>query len=156
MTPGNDQTFLSLSVALTGFSQFDLQGTGMCEQYFRTARENAAAILEELLYTFKKVEEQSGGDPEKLEQGLRHSIMADPKFGPLARNIIKMWYLGSWYELPGDWRAAYGESPGDVTFVISSEAYLQGLAWKAMQAHPMGGKETGFGTWAHPPIETRR
>lgn len=146
--------FYKLSAALTGFSEFDLQGAGVGQLYFQTVSQIVGeATLAELLLAFKAIESESGGDPAKIEQGLRVGILSDPKLGPIARNIIKMWYLGSWYELPSDWREVYGKSPQDLTFVVSSQAYLSGLVWKAMQAHPMGGNQQGFGAWAEPPPE---
>ncbi|NNH33825.1 hypothetical protein C9413_32005, partial [Rhizobium sp. SEMIA 4085] len=35
--------------------------------------------------------------------------------------------------------------------VVSPDAYIEGLLWKAIGAHPAGAKGPGFGSWAFPP-----
>ena len=78
-------------------------------------------------------------------------VMDDPDLGPLARNVIALWYLGQWNALPNDWRNRHGASPRDVPRVISADAYAAGLVWTAAGAHPMGAKPPGYGSWANPP-----
>jgi hypothetical protein len=69
----------------------------------------------------------------------------------MARNIIKMWYTGNWAQLPQAWRNQHGAGARDVDHVISSQAYQEGLVWRAIGTHPQGAKQPGFGTWALPP-----
>lgn len=65
----------------------------------------------------------------------------------ICQSIVLVWYLGSWY------KPAYQNSGvlGAVVQVVSSEAYTNGLAWKAAQAHPMGYSTFTFGYWSQPP-----
>lgn len=148
--PMND--FLALSSALTGFRVFDLRGTGQTEAYLSTVTEVVGKeIVSDLLAAWRKAAGEAGGDDAALERGVRLAILSDPKLGPVSRSLIKMWYVGTWYELPADWREAYGESEKDRTFVVSPEAYTEGLLWPAVGANPSGAKPLGYGMWALPP-----
>ena len=57
----------------------------------------------------------------------------------LAQTLVKLWYLGIWY------------GANNSAEVISANAYIGGLTWKAAQAHPMGYSEFMFGYWNQPP-----
>jgi len=74
----------------------------------------------------------------------------DTKF--LARSIVLLWYLGSWYE-PDDLKA--NASPGTrhaiSSEVVSAKAYTQGLVWEIAGAHPMGYSNLQFGYWSRDP-----
>jgi hypothetical protein len=74
----------------------------------------------------------------------------DSKF--LARSIVLLWYLGSWYK-PEDLKS--NATPGTRTFipsqVVSAKAYTQGLVWQVIQAHPMGYSNLQFGYWSRDP-----
>ena len=83
--------FLDFSVAVTGFSRFDLLGTGQSSLYFDTIRGVIGSeIFGELLQTFH-------------DHGL-DQILESGKLAPIARNIIKLWYMATWEELPPEWR----------------------------------------------------
>jgi hypothetical protein len=133
--------FADLSARLTGFSTAELAGTGMVETYFDTLVDVVGDdIASELL-----------GAADRHSGHNMHDLLAHDRFGPLCRNIIVMWYLGQWDQLPADWRGAYGASTGDTSRVISAEAYREGLVWPTMGSHPQGAKQPGFGSWALPP-----
>jgi hypothetical protein len=143
--------FLAASAALTGFSEIELVRTGMAIEYWNTlVRIVGITIAGEFLSAFASAFEQAQDDPQ-LPDTLDQQILQDPKFGPLARNVISLWYLGQWNALPRTWADAYGGSPADTTQVVSSQAYIQGLVWGAFGGHPQGAKPTGFGSWAEPP-----
>jgi len=72
---------------------------------------------------------------------------------PVAKNIIVLWYSGKWYQLPNSWRTVHGAHASDTTHVVSANAYLTGLIWKVVDAHPPGGAMQGFGAWSLPPKE---
>jgi hypothetical protein len=82
---------------------------------------------------------------------LRRHIFGDAKPGPSARNIIELRYVGTWYQLPTAWSEAFGPTQNDVTFVVSPAAYVEGLLWTAIGAHPSGSKGQRFCEWADPP-----
>jgi hypothetical protein len=86
------------------------------------------------------------GDDTQLEKLVRH----DKRHGPVARNVVMMWYLGAWLQLPAEWRASHGATSYDIDHVISAAAYRESLVWPAAGTHPMGAKAPGFGTWAEP------
>jgi hypothetical protein len=71
----------------------------------------------------------------------------------LARSIVLLWYLGSWYK-PGDLKAK-SATPGNRAFipsvVVSPKAYTQGLVWQIVGAHPMGYSNLQFGYWSRDP-----
>jgi hypothetical protein len=74
----------------------------------------------------------------------------DAKF--LARSIVLLWYLGSWYE-PDDLKK--NATPGTRALVgsqvVSANGYTQGLVWQIAQAHPMGYSNLQFGYWSRNP-----
>ncbi|MGY3692191.1 hypothetical protein ACVIGA_002271 [Bradyrhizobium sp. USDA 3240] len=74
----------------------------------------------------------------------------DIKF--LARSIVLLWYLGSWYE-PKDLRAQAATAKPDrvSSEVVSPKAYTQGLVWQIAGAHPMGYSNLQFGYWSRNP-----
>jgi hypothetical protein len=178
MTQGtNDEEklreFVKFSAAATGFSEFDLWGTGQAEAYYKTA-----------------VDEEG---PDAIQR----VTASDPAVGPadpVVKSIIKLWYVGVWYgpELAGRTDVAAWTAPGrsgakpavpddsqpegsqppqaasgrhqagegradgrdgrTPPFVVSPDAYTEGLLWRAIGAHPSGAKAPGYGSWASPPV----
>jgi hypothetical protein len=146
------QSFLQLSSTITGFSEFRLRGTGEAESYFATVRSVAGDnAVEELLVRYRRITEDAGDDLERHHRSLRAQILSDEWLGPIARNIIKLWFVGTWYQLPTAWRDSFGTAEQDVTFVVSPAAYTEGLLWPTIGANPPGVKGPGYGTWAEPP-----
>ncbi|MFD0200676.1 MULTISPECIES: hypothetical protein [Saccharothrix] len=163
--------FVKFSATVTGFSEFDLWGTGQAEAYYET------------------VVNQEGKD------AIQKAISSDPvgvRPDPLVQSIIKLWYVGVWYgpeltgradvaawtapgrsgakpavpddsqpEDSGPWQAVPGPQAGDngahagdgrkPLFVVSPDAYTEGLLWRAIGAHPSGAKAPGYGSWVNPP-----
>jgi hypothetical protein len=135
--------FLDLSIALTGFSKLHLIGTGVGTEYLETVEKIVPGeIIDQLLHAHAG----PGGDTE-----LSAALLDDATLGPVARNIIVLWYTGTWIPLPEDWCESVGRSAADVAHVVSSEAYLAGLQWRTIGAHPPGGLPPGFASWACPP-----
>lgn len=144
--------FLALSAALTGFSVFRLEGTGQTDAYLTTIGDIVGeATVDALVSVHRGLVDATGGDEAELQRGLRRELLSDAKLGPVARNLVKLWYVGTWYELPAAWRDTFGPSLRDRTFVVSPEAYTEGLLWPAVGANPAGSKPFGYGTWAKPP-----
>jgi len=148
--------FLALSATLTGFSVFRLEGTGQTDAYLGALTDIVGeATVDALAAVHRRVVDAAGGDEARLERGLRRELLSDTKLGPVARNLIRLWYVGTWHELPAAWREAFGAGTRDRTFVVSPEAYTEGLLWPAVGANPAGAKPFGYGMWAKPPrIET--
>lgn len=149
--------FLDFSVVLTGFSRFHLQGTGQASLYFSTIRDIIGQdMFGEILQTFHRLdlEAQNKNDESILTNKLRYEIFGSEKLGPIARNIIKLWYVATWYELPKDWRDVFGIKENDKTFIPSPQAYPEGLLWPTIGVNPPGAKAPGYATWSEPPSVT--
>ncbi|SIO57743.1 hypothetical protein SAMN05444166_5477 [Singulisphaera sp. GP187] len=143
------ERFLAFSAEVTAFTEFELRGTGQAEAYL-TAVEGVigGVLLGELLDAYERVPR---GSKDKRVSGLRREIFGDEKLGPIARNIIKLWYIGIWYELPHAWTEAFGAIEKNVLFMVSASAYTEGLLWVAIGANPPGAKGPGYGSWVGPP-----
>lgn len=145
------QLFLSLSVDLTAFSKTELQGTGYADSYFKTTQNIVGdEMLAEVLQTYDTLA-KSARDYEERKKLIRAQLLSSPKLGPIVRNIIKLWYVSTWFELPPTWRDQYGTPANDGTFVVSAWAYPEGLLWATTGSHPPGAKAPGYATWAAPP-----
>jgi hypothetical protein len=164
--------FVKFSADVTGFSEFDLWGTGQAEAYYRT------------------VVDQEGLDA--LRKAMASGPAAVPG-DPVVNSIIKLWYVGVWYgpEMVGRMDVAAWTAPGrsgakpavpddsrpessrllamsgqpriggdpahggdgrEPLFVVSPDAYTEGLLWRAVGAHPSGAKAPGYGSWVNPPV----
>jgi hypothetical protein len=159
--PDVTQRFLAFSAEVTAFTEFDLRGTGQAESYLSTViRVVGEEPLTELLDAYERtvratpggLARQPNGDRSARARALSAEIFSSDKLGPIARNIIKLWYAGVWYELPSEWAENYGVREGDGTFTASPEAYPEALLWVAIGANPPGAKAPGYGSWAHPPV----
>lgn len=138
------ETFVNLSVILTGFSKTTLQPTHdtlkLSEEYFNTLKKEIPANDLDLLSKAVQPLMENNKDIDLL--AFQKQIMDDQQLGPIAKNIIQMWYVGIWYYIP--FQSGNG-------YIISDKAYTHGLVWTAMQAHPMGYSEENFGYWDEAP-----
>lgn len=140
--------FVDVSVVLTGFGRVQLVGTGLTDTYLHALDAVLPdGVLDELLDAVGQLPADAKADS---DAGVE-PILADPKLGPIARNVILMWFCGTWTALPDAWRTAYGASPLDTDHVVSAEAYQGGLQWAAAGAHPAGALQQGFGAWSVAP-----
>lgn len=151
--PDAVRDFLWLSEVLTGYSQVDLLATGMVNTYYDQLLEVIGAReAGKLLGAARRVEADHPGGGDAFLAAFRKEILDDARFGPVARNVIVMWYLAQWWQLPRRWRNDYGATSFDYDRVISAEAYREGLVWPTAGAHPMGAKMPGYGSWEFPPL----
>ncbi|MDC9812078.1 hypothetical protein [Rhizobium binxianense] len=143
------EAFLGLSGELTAFSHFDLLGTGLADRYLATLDKVVGGeIVDALLAAFSALPPAEG---EARIQAVRTTILGNELLGEVARALIKLWYSGTWFELSSAWTERFGPRAANITFVVSPDAYVEGLLWKAIGAHPAGAKGPGFGSWAFPP-----
>ena len=149
VTHSHAELFLSLSVALTGYDRAELQGTGLVDTYRRIVLSTVGeAAFGDLLTAWHEMLHL----PAKKQHGaLKKLLTENPYLGPVAQNLGYLWYTGSWQQLPWGWRNAHGANAADATRVVSKEAYVEGLVWRAMGTHPPGAKQPGFGSWAMKP-----
>lgn len=147
MTQPSVTDFLDLSSKLTCFTVFELYGTGQPAAYLSAVEKVVGAtLLNDLLEEWSAIR-LLGNPPAEL----RKRIMGDERFGPVARNILKLWYSGIWYELPLEWMERFGATTANVAFIPSPAAYTEALMWTAIGSHPPGAKAPGYGSWAYPP-----
>lgn len=144
-------TFADLCAALTGFDAAHLVGTGNVAPFWdlltdRTGPENARALL--TAWT-----DRVAPDAEP-DRAMRLHILGDARLGPMARNLIRLWYVGTWKGMPADWRAAHAPGRPDGDTIPSAGAYTEGLLWPAVGANPPGAKPFGYAMWAKPPRVT--
>ena len=150
--PDSDMdAFEQLSEALTGIARKklapDTDSVGIKHDYFRWINEREPAAFVSLL----KIAKEDANSPQAMIEKLQATD--DTKF--LARSIVLMWYLGSWYA-PGDLKKLVeSRSSPNLVFiphtVISPKAYTQGWVWRVAQAHPMGYSDLQFGYWTRDP-----
>ncbi|TVL90845.1 hypothetical protein [Streptomyces sp. SAJ15] len=131
--------FVRISAHLTGFRPFDLHATGMARPYLDTV---LAQVGRPHFDRFVRALVDAGRDPARIE---------DETCREIARAITYLWYLGSWPRLPRSVHAALEREVANVEFVVSPQAYTEGLVWRTFGGHPPGAKPPGFGTWADPP-----
>lgn len=150
--PEQLQAFVALSAEITGFTTIDLHGTGQADAYRSTLAETVGEdVLVELLEVWERVRDEAQGDSSSTQRLLRREIFSDPKLGPVARNVVKLWYVGIWYELPPAWIDAFGALEKDYTFTVSPSAYTNGMMWTAIGGNPPGARGPGYASWAGPP-----
>jgi hypothetical protein len=174
--PARYEQFMKLSVELTGFTDYVLQGTGCATTYYSNVVEivgenNLADLLdvyegvviatpigkkapsEDKLPTAVQADLNKARKKARNKRNwrLRVRLLSNEKWGPIARNIIKLWYVSIWFELPSAWREAFGPLPNDRTFIPGAYSYTQGLLGPSVGAHVQGAKAPGYGTWADPP-----
>jgi hypothetical protein len=77
----------------------------------------------------------------------------DTKF--LARSIVLLWYLGSWYKPEALKNSLAPDAPRVpiLSHIVSAKAYTLGLVWQIAQAHPMGYSNLQFGYWSREPVD---
>jgi len=146
------ERFVAISAVLTGYDRAELHGTGCVDDYWHQFNQVVPGrIRREFVADGPKLEAAMAKDPADAERSVRRDYLSNERFGPLARSLIQLWYLGQWVPLPQEWRRAYGSSQHDVSRIVSTRAYKEGLVWEAIGAHPMGAKPQGFGAWASEP-----
>lgn len=137
-----------LSVQLCGISCFTLMGTGYAERYFETIESVVGRnLLVRLLDAFAALPT----DPGTRNAALQSGILNHDEFGPVARNITKLWYTATWFALPEAWQKEFGKRAGDGNFLPYPYAYPESLLGPAVGAHPAGAKPTGHQSWIFPP-----
>ena len=144
--------FLNLSAVLTGFNKVELQEAGVAREYLGLLTGMAGdALCFDLWAETRAICQNHAGHRARLEREVKRRILQSEKYGPLARNIILLWYNAIWYQLPPQWTARHGANALDQDQVVSAKAYPEALIWRAIGAHPPAAKPQGFGAWALPP-----
>lgn len=126
--------FIALSLLLTGEAHLERP---LAEQYLnRITSGPLGASLPPLLTTFR-VLQSAGGD---INAAISTQILADAVLGPLAKQILILWYTGILTDADGK-NGSYG----------SPEQFFSGLVWPTIGAHPPGLSGGYFGYWRYAP-----
>ena len=148
-TPTPLQNFVALSALLTGIDAAKLAPAldpkNIKQVYFDYATQQSGVQFEQLLSIYAANASKS---PDAIADIIFNQ--SGPGICHLARSVMLMWYLGSWYA-PDALQQAKSSQPPPDSVVISSAAYTQGWAWSVAQAHPMGHSNFNFGYWASNP-----
>lgn len=130
----NMDTFIKISVHLTGFSDIELLGTGMASVYYNILMDNnKVGVFNDFLEKSRQIMESH----DNIKSVIKSDLMPVFFFNGIAQNLITLWYTGS---------LTNGK-------IVSSQAYIQGLIWKTASAHPPGAKQPGYGSWSKNPNE---
>ena len=133
--------FLALSAALLDVDVLVLKPRNtpldIAEQYLYTLLDSVPSETVHGLFAAFVAGSETVGPHEAAGQ-----ILGDSDLGPVARSVMKLWLLSTWYD-PG--------KPNQPVRVVSSQAYKEGLVWKFMQSHPIGYSMWKFGYWAENP-----
>jgi len=143
------ERFVRLSAVLLDLPRVRLYGTGMVERYAQETRARAGdRATDGMLAAFEALPPHT--DP-CWEARLRSDVLQHACFGPVARNVMRMWLTGTWNGLGPVWHERFGGDPQEVTSVVSAAAYREALVWPIIGTHPQSAKQPGFGTWAMDP-----
>jgi hypothetical protein len=164
-SPQDMMAFLVLSQALTGAqisllapefapnkddvlkSDPGVDPLNIKDQYFAWINASNAPTFERLL--------QIASDHPKSAPDIVTAVNADDDTKFLARSIVLLWYLGSWYKPEDLKRFSAPDAPQAPipSQVVSAKAYTLGLVWQIAQAHPMGYSNLQFGYWSREPVD---
>jgi hypothetical protein len=120
--------------------------------YFKWINASNAPTFEKLLQIAK---DHSTSAPDLIGQEIISQVNAHDDTKYLARSIVLLWYLGSWYK-PEDLKSSLDPNAPRAPIpsqVVSAKAYTQGLVWQIAQAHPMGYSNLQFGYWSREPVD---
>lgn len=152
------EPFLSFCSEITGYSAFDLEGTGLVDAYRQLIEDVLGPQLTRELNTLvDDVLFYPEGSKER-DDVFRQHLLAPSLFWPVVSALISLWYLGTWNQLPETWYAAVGmpmPGPHDAgrTHVPSMLSYIEQLSYRTASAHTPGAKPPGFGSWSKVPVE---
>ena len=149
--------FLDFCGEVTGYSAFDLEGTGLVDDHHQLVQAVLGPELTEALGERLRVALAYPAGSEGRRLAIAELRASGSPFGPVVTALMSLWYLGTWNQLSDAWYAAVGRPvPGAAdpgrTHVPSALAYIEQLSYRTALAHTPGAKATGFGSWSKPPI----
>lgn len=126
--------FIELSQVLVGQPRLDQE---LADSYLNRIRPLAphGQHLDQLIAVFKEIKAGGGNINSEIET----RIMKDAALGPLAQQIIFIWYTSG------------VSADGEVWQFGSAEEYFSALLWPAIRAHTPGLSGGYFGHWKYPP-----
>lgn len=141
------ERFLSLSANLTGFDRLELLETGVLADYLEVVDQAiSTGRVDSILSAYSAL-----ADSPDRDQAIGTRILDDEQHGPVARSLMVLWYTGTWQPVIHSSQSPE-QADLDQPRVVSPAAYMAGLQWRTIHAHPAGALPPGFGSWAHPPL----
>jgi hypothetical protein len=145
VTEKDFNTFLDISVYLTGFSINDLLATGMPETYYYTIMKEAdQKNVRKFFEDAQSIMNNSKDNKDLLKRQIAERLIPAEKYVDLAKRIILLWYTGIWTSVT--------VKVERTSAIVSGESYTQGLIWTAAETHPAGAKHPGYESWSLPPL----
>ncbi|MEL7164666.1 MAG: hypothetical protein AAGL96_04265 [Pseudomonadota bacterium] len=137
MSPTPPDRFFELSSALTGFTVQTLKFAQQNADFYGAfGAIYGASELDALMTAY----ENAVSYGTSADDGARSILTDGGDVAETARALMVFWYLGQ------------VAPKGDTNLQIpTANHYAQGLAWRAVQAHPTGVSTLQFGYWASPP-----
>src|SRR5258707_14627044 len=93
--------FLQLCSEITGYTCFNLEGTGLVDTYQGLVEQVLGPKLGDFYNIVGSI--VSLGDPEQREEAIRASLLPPSIYWPVVSALISLWYLGSWTQFPDTW-----------------------------------------------------
>ena len=149
-------TFPAFCAFITAFSETDLQGTGLVDDYLAIVQQT---LGETLWAEFDRAATDviNASTPAERDALFQQSFVASPILWPVVSNLLSLWYLGIGTPFSAAWYQQQDRTvPPDLVpgtpYVPSEAAYIEQLSYRAAHAHPPGAKPTGYGSWSVSPI----
>ena len=126
---------------LTAFTRLELRGTGRRRTTWRRSRtscgeRSSTDLLDDLA---REPTRRAGAAGPGSSDCSAATIFSDDRLGPVARNVIKLWYVGTGTRCRPSGSSRYGApASGDDTFTVTAAAYTEGLLWPAIGGQPAG------------------
>lgn len=157
------EQFIEVSVILTGFDQSiiapEIDPIDIKQTYFdimkafpvsgANGKTETADFLLPLLECYVKLK-NAGDTPEQIGAALVSDDTPGPMGIPIkiiAGALNYLWYLGIIPVIDSD-----GNLFSGTTKTAGMNAYTKGLAWSAMQSHPMGYSTLHYASWKDAPM----
>lgn len=146
MRDHRQKVFLNISCLMTGFSEIELEGTGLLDLYYNeVGKQCDSASLDLFFAEAETILLESNQEVDKANALIASNLMPDGNYDAVAKKIILLWYTGMWFP---DLANIYNAKS-----YVTSDSYQQGLVWNVVGAHPPGARQPGYGSWADRPIE---
>ena len=116
--------FIRFSSILTGYSPLKLGAAAVAPTYYRLLETVLAPdIFGALIRSARAV----ALEDDREGQADVALLLKDRVLGPVLKNIILVWYTGTWNALPLEWQQQFGGPGENATRVVSPDAYKGGL-----------------------------
>ncbi len=148
-TPINVDAFVRLSQSLTGVTPLNRDlANAYIKRWYTDAnpayvdwKANRVGSLQDLIRVYEDIE-SSGGS--QVPQLIRTRIMDDPALGPVAEQLLFLWYVSAFFD-------SNERDPTRAWRYGSPEHYPRGLVWSVARAHPQMMPGGSYGDWSRPP-----